>query len=160
MGPKNCMPFETTYRRLSTQTKKEISLSLSLSNFLSESTLKGPLLQLWPHGVLTEDRRITSHLHLCPLHLQLVLVYAFFGIGDERFDDAVVLGMFWSNDEFELLVRGLPPKVALCCIKLCLALSPGLCIEQIVFLCVIRWCKSKNICIIMFLHFENKEKCF
>ena len=31
-----------------------LSLSLSLSTFLSESTLKGPLLRMQPHGVVTE----------------------------------------------------------------------------------------------------------
>ena len=143
MGPKNCMPFET-YRQLSTQTKKEISLSLSLSLISSQSLPSKVRCSNCDPMVFSPKTNALHHtLDLCPLHLQLVLVYAFFGIGDERFDDAVVLGMFWSNDEFELLVRGLPPKVALCCIKLCLALSPGLCVEKDVCLCVIRWCSSK-----------------
>ena len=65
--------------------EKKCYLSLSLYTFLSESTLKGPLLRMQPHGVVTEVKALQVLNDLCPLHIKLVLGHPILHKGDQLF---------------------------------------------------------------------------
>lgn len=138
-GPRNCRQTETAQLWLSTQ-KKIGATSLSLSLPSSQSL---PSKVRWfecnPMVFSPLSKTLQVLDDLCPLHPELVLGHALLHIGDQLFDNGVVLGMFWTNDKFELLVRALPPQVRFERVKLCLALSPRLCIEEDVCLFVIKW---------------------
>ena len=150
------MQTETAELWISTHSRKKM-LPLSLSLPFSQSPpSKVRCFECNPIVLSPKSKTLQVLDDLFPLLPQLVLAHACLHIGDQLFDNGVVLGMLWTNDKFELLVRGLPSQVGFERVKLCLALSPRLRVEEDVCLFLSSG-QINNSCIFVCLHIYKKK---